>query len=76
MEKRPEEEEMEFGEQESPKYVSQDEEVKAGEQPESVNRKDEFALWLKYLDKEEPQSKSKNAYSMLNRSTIEVPLSP
>ena len=47
MEKRPDEEEMEFGEQESPKYVSPDEEVKAGEQPESVSRKDEFALWLK-----------------------------
>ena len=47
MEKRPEEEEMEFGDQESPKYVSQDEEVKAGEQPESLSRKDEFALWLK-----------------------------
>jgi hypothetical protein len=47
MEKRPDEEEMEFGEQESPKYVRSDEEVKTGEQPESVSRKDEFALWLK-----------------------------
>lgn len=49
MECRPheEEEEMEFGEIESPKIVSPDEEVKAGEQPESLSRKDEFALWLK-----------------------------
>jgi len=47
MEKRPDEEDMEFGEQESPKNVYPDEEVKVGEQPESVSRKDEFALWLK-----------------------------
>ena len=78
MENRPneEEEEMEFGEIDSPKIVSPNEEVKAGEKPESLSRKDEFALWLKYLDNEKPQSSSKKAYNMLNRSTIEVALCP
>jgi hypothetical protein len=78
MESRPhgEEEDMEFAELEGPKFVSPDEEVKSGEQPESLTRKDEFALWLKYLDNEKPQLSSKKAYNMLNRSTIEVALCP
>ena len=79
MEKRPDEEEedMEFGEQESPIFVSPEEEIKAGdEKPESLSRKDEFALWLKYLDNGKPQSSSKQTYNMLNRSTIDVALCP
>ena len=36
----------------NPKIVAQqeEEELKAGEKPESLSRKDEFSLWLKNLD--------------------------